>query len=59
MTISSTSPSYQSPAAADNDLAMLALKKQQDASKSEGQALVALIASSTSSAADGHFSAYA
>ena len=44
MTVSGTSSSYISPALAEQERGMLALKKQQDASKAIGQALVGLIA---------------
>ena len=59
MTISGSSPSYQSPAAAEAGRAMLVLKKQQDVSKDVGQALIGLIAQSSPSQPAGRIDAYA
>lgn len=59
MTISSTSAATPSSAVADADRTVAVLKKQQDASKDEGQALVALIQQSSVNENGGRFSAYA
>ena len=59
MTISGTSSSYQSPAAAATERAMLVAKKQQDVSKDQGQALVALIENSSTGATNGGIDIYA
>jgi len=51
--------SIQSGAAAEAERGMMVLKKQQDVSKVEGQALVALIEKSVSSAIGGRIDVYA
>jgi hypothetical protein len=58
MNVSGASSS-QSAAAAEAERGMLVLKKQQDVSRVEGQALVALIEKSASSGIGGRINVYA
>jgi hypothetical protein len=47
MSVSGISSTTPSPAALENDRAVLVLKKAQDASKAQGQALADLVAKTT------------
>jgi hypothetical protein len=59
MTISGSSPTYQSPAAAEASRAVMVLKKQQDMTKDVGQAMLGLIEQSSPSVAPGRIDVYA
>jgi hypothetical protein len=59
MTISSTSGAAAAPAVTDANRTVMVLRKQQDAVKQEGQALVDLIQQPAVDQTGGRFSAYA